>query len=377
MSGPGERARPPDEEALIAAVEVLGPALLRVLASFEHVLRHLHPPALPSLRAALAPLASPLADARARLAAAPGPAAFADFRARLTRAGELADAALSAFLDASPGPDATRRVLAAMRDHARAQAALYPLRQALPPVNRYFLEPAVWERLDELDPSPREELRVGLHHAHDAPDERGGFSFFVPESYDGDPLPLVVALHGGAGHGADFLWTWLREARSRRFLLLAPTSRGSTWSLMGPDLDAQPLDAMIAFVRERWAVDPERILVTGLSDGATYALLYGLRAEAPCTALAPVSGVLHPANFANGNLVRARDVPIYLVHGALDWMFPIGLARAAAEELRRAGAALTFREIPDLSHSYPRDENPRILAWLDPGLALSTADASP
>jgi phospholipase/carboxylesterase len=142
---------------------------------------------------------------------------------------------------------------------------------------------------------------------------------------------------------------------------------------MGPDLDAAPLDAMIAFVRERWAIDGDHVLVTGLSDGATYALLYGLRAEAPCTAIAPVSGVLHPANFANGNLERARGRRIYLVHGALDWMFPIGLARAAAQELERAGAALEFREIADLSHTYPRDENARILAWLDPGLALHPA----
>jgi phospholipase/carboxylesterase len=88
------------------------------------------------------------------------------------------------------------------------------------------------------------------------------------------------------------------------------------------------------------------------------------------TALAPVSGVLHPANFANGNIQRARGRRIYLVHGALDWMFPIALARAAADELREAGADLSFREIEDLSHTYPRDENPRILEWYNPGLSL-------
>ena len=40
---------------------------------------------------------------------------------------------------------------------------------------------------------------------------------------------------------------------------------------------------------------------------------------------------------------------------------------AAAVE---AGADLTFREIEDLSHTYPREENARILGWFDPGLAL-------
>ena len=44
-------------------------------------------------------------------------------------------------------------------------------------------------------------------------------------------------------------------------------------------------------------------------------------------------------------------------------MFPVELARAASEELRKAGADLVFREIADLSHTYARDENAKILDW--------------
>jgi len=91
---------------------------------------------------------------------------------------------------------------------------------------------------------------------------------------------------------------------------------------------------------------------------------------APYSALAPVSGVLHPANVGNGNLTRARGRRIHLSHGALDWLFPIALARLARDELAGAGADLVYREIEDLSHTYPRDENDRILSWFDPGLAL-------
>ena len=127
---------------------------------------------------------------------------------------------------------------------------------------------------------------------------------------------------------------------------------------------------MIAWIAERWRVDRARILLTGLSDGATYSLLAGLAEGAPYTAIAPVSGVLHPANFANGSLARAAGRRIHLVHGALDWMFPVTLAREAAEALRGAGAEITFHEIEDLSHTYPREENARILSWFDPGLAL-------
>jgi phospholipase/carboxylesterase len=80
--------------------------------------------------------------------------------------------------------------------------------------------------------------------------------------------------------------------------------------------------------------------------------------------------VLHPANFGLGNLERAEGRPVRLVHGSLDWMFPVALARMASEELTRAGAELVYQELEDLSHTYPREENDRILAWFDPGLAL-------
>jgi phospholipase/carboxylesterase len=34
------------------------------------------------------------------------------------------------------------------------------------------------------------------------------------------------------------------------------------------------------------------------------------------------------------------------------------------DALETSGARLVYREIEDLSHTYPRDENPHILDWL-------------
>jgi len=111
------------------------------------------------------------------------------------------------------------------------------------------------------------------------------------------------------------------------------------------------LRAMVAWVGERWRVKHASILLTGLSDGATYALLTGLADASPFTALAPVSGVLHPGNASNGNLARAAEKRIYLVHGARDWMFPVDSARMARDRLRDAGADVVYREIDALSHT--------------------------
>lgn len=370
-------ARSDRESPFLDAVGQVGPALLRALDALERAQRQLHPPQLTSVRGALAPLAAPLDTALEALREAPPPDGLEGFGERLTLAARKAREGLALFCEEGAGETPVMRILGALQRHCEAQAALYPLRRALPPVSRYFLEPALWDRADDLDPEAPEGVRTGILDAHASPEARGSFVLYVPETYDGSASwPLVVALHGGGGDGRHFLWTWLREARGRRFLLMAPTARDATWSLHGPDLDAAPLCSMVAFVRERWRVDDERVLLTGLSDGATYALLCGLGEDMPFTALAPVSGVLHPANFGNGNLARARGRRIHLVHGALDWMFPISVARMAANALEEAGADLTFREIDDLSHTYPREENAKIIEWLDPRRAAPPASAA-
>src|SRR5204862_4120037 len=91
----------------------------------------------------------------------------------------------------------------------------------------------------------------------------------------------------------------------------------------GDDVDAERLRKMVESVAERYPVDRTRVLLTGMSDGATYALLCGFREGMPFTHLAPMCGVLHPILLANGDLGRARGLPVYLVHGVLDWMFRI------------------------------------------------------
>lgn len=354
------------------ALSAVGVATLDGFAAMEAALRRLHPPDLPGLRRQVAPYEAALDGAVARFRSIPPPADLVDLHARFADAAILTHRALSLFLETPPARETVVRVLESMRTFCRALEALYPLHR-LPPLSRYFVEPAFHDRIDELDPEPVEGVSVGLHKTRDAgsADGRGGFCLYVPERYDGSAeWPLVVALHGGSGRGDDFVWTWLREARGRRFLLLAPTARGSTWSMMGPDVDGPALRSMVEYVCRRWRVKARSILLTGLSDGATYGLLCGLGSDSPFTALAPVSGTLHPAVLDGDRRQALRGRRIYMVHGARDWLFPIAMARAAAEMLQQAGADLVFREIADLSHTYPREENDRILTWFDPSLAL-------
>ena len=218
-----------------------------------------------------------------------------------------------------------------------------------------------WPTLAAVDPA-RE--KVGVMHAGGPPGTRGGFSLYVPETYDeGRAYPLVVALHGGSGNGGAFLWSWVREARTRGFIVLAPTAIGSTWSLMDPDTDGPSIDRMVDQVAGEWNIDAGRQLLTGMSDGGTFSYVLGLRGGCRFTHIAPVAAAFHPMMLTFADEDRLRDLPVYIVHGVEDWMFPPQLARQAEQTLGQAGAKVTYREIADLSHTYPRDENGAMLDW--------------
>ena len=361
----------------LEAVGRLGPALLSVFLAFDRIQRALHPPEIARLRDTLRPPARRLDEALGEALNRSYSEDLAGFAEPLIRSARHAahgtalllgdpSAAESGEVGAARthGAEGIEAVLGAFRQHCRAQAAIFPLRRVLPAFDAYFLEPGAEPKRVATGEGADAPERPGVLNASNAPSERGGFSLFLPEGYDeARSWPLVMALHGGWGHGGDFLWTWLREARTRGWLLLAPTSQGTTWSMMGRDHDGPALDSMLDYVEARWNVDAGCRLLTGLSDGGTYALLHGLAERSRFTALAPVAGVLHPGNFSNGTLERATGWRIRWIHGALDWMFPAELARKGASALRDAGAEVEWIEVPDLSHAYPREQNPSILEW--------------
>lgn len=367
--------------AMDAIGALLGP-LLGALDRVGWVQRYLYPPVAPALAERIAPCADAVSAPLEALGALAPPDDMRFIHERLVAVGRQTVELIRGFLDAAASPDHVIGLFRALRPFARVQEALYPLAPVLDPVSRWFLDPerrsddALVGRLREA--ALRDDGRlVGVLHSRNDRAERGGVSVYVPETWDGrSAMPLVMALHGGSGHGRDFLWTWMHAARSRGVMLLAPSSRDRTWSIMGgDDVDAAPLCQMVEAIASRYAVDRTRVLLAGMSDGATYALLCGLRPGMPFTHLAPASGVLHPLLLAEGGLERARGRPIYLVHGGRDWMFPVHTARMMRDALAAAGARLVYRELDDLSHTYARDEHPRILDWLIDGRAPTPQEA--
>jgi phospholipase/carboxylesterase len=351
-------------EAVVDDIVAVLPPLLQSLEALGYIARHLNPPDFGRVMQAAGAPDIALQSVRSRLT--DWPAEFADVRTALETASDAALAAFKGLRAVQDGNGDLIAVFRALRHAPRAQEALYPLAEKFPPVSEFFTVPA---RRDDANLLARlaEPARpdTGIMHDHNEPGSRGGFSLYVPEYYRPERAwPLVMALHGGSGNGRGFLWSWLRDARSFGAILVAPTATGSTWALMGDDTDTPNLGRIVDLVRERWNVDPARLLLTGMSDGGTFCYVTGLESASPFTHLAPVAATFHSLMAEMADAERLRGLPIYLVHGRLDWMFPVQVARQTRAALSAAGADVTYRELDDLSHCYPREMNPAILSWL-------------
>jgi phospholipase/carboxylesterase len=352
-------------EAVVDDIVAVLPPLLQSLEALSFVARQLNPPDFDRVMQAAGTPEETLQAARARLAE--WPQDFADVREALEAASDAALAAFAGLRAVQHGQGDLVGVFRALRYAPRAMEALYPLAARFPPVSDFFLDSSIRDDDDlkaRLAQPPSDD--TGVMHDHNEPGSRGGFSLYVPEYYTPDRAwPLVMAMHGGSGNGRNFLWSWLRDARSFGAILVAPTATGPTWALMGEDADTPNLSRILEAVRARWNVDRKRMLLTGMSDGGTFCYVSGLDSASPFTHLAPVASTFHPLMAEMADAERLRGLPIFLVHGRLDWMFPVQVARHTAQALSAAGADVTYRELDDLSHTYPREINAELLRWLD------------
>lgn len=351
-------------EAVVDDIVAVLPQLLNSLDALAFVARHLNPPDFGRVMQAIGTPDDGLAAARPRLEG--WSPQYEDIGRALQTASDAALAAYTGLRKVERGEGELVDVFRALRHTPRALEALYPLAGRFPPISDFFLD---FSRRDDtafkdrLNGSVGE--RTGVFHHQNEPGSRGGFSLYVPEYYTAErSWPLVMALHGGSGNGRGFLWSWLRDARSFGAILAAPTATGQTWALMGDDADTPNLLRILDELRGRYVLDERRLLLTGMSDGGTFCYVSGLEGASPFTHLAPVAATFHPLMAQMADAERLRDLPIFLTHGRLDWMFPVEVARQTRQLLSAAGARVTYRELDDLSHCYPREINAEILSWL-------------
>lgn len=184
---------------------------------------------------------------------------------------------------------------------------------------------------------------------------------YVPAGYRPDtPAPLVLALHGAGGtaqYGLDPLHGFVDDLG---FVLLALKSAGRTWDVIlgGFGADVRAIDGALAHVFGRVAVDPDRIVASGFSDGASYALSLGITNGDLFRRIVAFSpGFMSPAS-------RQGRPQLFVSHGTGDAVLPIEVcSRRLVPRLRGAGYAVEYREFAG-GHTIPPRIALEVARWV-------------
>ena len=167
-----------------------------------------------------------------------------------------------------------------------------------------------------------------------------------PRDEGGQAYPLLVALKGS-----------LRVNPGRRFPFFeVRPSRGNVWGYRA--ISTYDVIQVIAYMKRKYPVDPDRIYLVGSSAGASGAMhLASLHPDQ----FAGVIGLVAAGN--NYPVSNFLNLPVAFHHGAKDWTSAICDARVQYQKMKDFGCPVVLREYPNAGHSIPRPHEP-IMEWL-------------
>lgn len=191
------------------------------------------------------------------------------------------------------------------------------------------------------------------------------YGLYVPLNYESShSYAVVICLHGAGFTGDAYLERW-QTRLGEKYILACPTlPQGNWWSREAADVVLATLHA----VQARYRIDPDRVFLTGMSNGGIGVYLIGSHYAPLFAGLAPMAGGLDDVLLPF--LQNLRHTSVYVIHGTQDQVMPVELSRTIAQELTRLGYPFTYREHDRThpvagGHYFPREELPDLVAWFD------------
>lgn len=148
------------------------------------------------------------------------------------------------------------------------------------------------------------------------------------------PVPLVIMLHGGFGTGkqAESSYNWDSQAGQHGFVVVYPNGINHSWNAggicCGPALrenvdDVGFLNRLIEEVSRTEDIDPKRVYLTGISNGAAMAYRFACEGAYPVAAIGPVAGSF------SFSCPRSHHVSVMAIHGLEDRHIPFAGGQGA------------------------------------------------
>ncbi|MDA1141980.1 MAG: discoidin domain-containing protein [Planctomycetota bacterium] len=193
----------------------------------------------------------------------------------------------------------------------------------------------------------------------------------VPNDYLGDkPYPLIVNLHG---HGGNRPYQGYPPHVSGGYIVVAPQGRGSMDYMLTAEEDVL---TVIREVQRDYKIDPERIILEGVSMGGTGSWNLGAKYPDLFAVAAPVCGNTNNESFLEDRPVpwtpakqfqglhdylqavldplsygeNLRNLPVFCSHGKLDDVVRVSHARKMTDKLKKLGYQSVYQEFPNVGH---------------------------
>ncbi len=199
------------------------------------------------------------------------------------------------------------------------------------------------------------------------------YLLFLPEGYSADSSkrwPLILFLHGAGERGND-VWRVATQvppkidtsATNFPFIVVSPQCpQGQIWS-------DDTLLALLADVEKKYAVDPKRIYLTGLSMGGYGTWHLGLSHPEKFAAIAPICGggdFITPYLAEDLHKAALQSLAVWAFHGGKDPVVPPAESERMVNYLKQFGVQEVKLTIyPDATHNSWTQTyaNPELFAW--------------
>ena len=219
-----------------------------------------------------------------------------------------------------------------------------------------------------LQQPPRYEVQPVGAQPHRAVQVRGkaaDYALYVPTSYSPEQsYALILCLHGAGFTGEAYLDRWTSRLGEKYILACPSVTMGSWWTRFGEELVLQVLHD----VQMQYHVDPDRIFLTGMSNGGIGAWIIGMHHADRFAGIAPMASGVDDVLFPF--VENLAHTSMYVIHGVEDQIMPVQLSRDLVKEMERRGILFHYQEHawthPHAGgHFFPKQALPDLIAWFD------------
>jgi predicted peptidase len=191
------------------------------------------------------------------------------------------------------------------------------------------------------------------------------YLLYLPKDYDPQKhWPLVLFLHGSGERGTNLtrvtrhgLPKLVEEGQDFPFILVSPQCpKRSNW-----DMQTRDLNMLLDEIESSYAVDPDRVYVTGLSMGGYGTWSLAISNPRRFAALMPICGAGDPEEVS-----VIKHIPTWVFQGDKDDAVPLTEVEATVNALKASGGNVRFTVYPGVGHnSWTQTyNNSEVYAWL-------------